>query len=326
MGDYDFDVGIIGGGPAGSTMASYLAKAGISCAVFEKELFEREHVGESLVPATTPVLLDIGVMDKIEKANFPRKFGAAWTSADSGPEDKMGFQGLDHDFRAAEILFNERQQEGVDRDFTFHVDRGKFDRILLEHAGSLGAKVFQGVEVADVDFVKPGDVRLNVKLGNQKVGIRTRMVVDASGRHVLLGRRLGLREKDPVFNQFAIHMQAGAAGYMTKGAGLEEMVQAIRQVFAGQRYISPQIAQQLALKSFQPQQHDSPFDSLSEREIQIALMIANCHKVQSISDKLCLSPKTVNTYRYRIFEKLSITSDVELALLAVRHGMVDAAS
>ncbi|MDF5807229.1 excinuclease ABC subunit UvrC [Pseudomonas aeruginosa] len=121
-------------------------------------------------------------------------------------------------------------------------------------------------------------------------------------------------------------MQAGAAGYMTKGAGLEEMVQAIRQVFAGQRYISPQIAQQLALKSFQPQQHDSPFDSLSEREIQIALMIANCHKVQSISDKLCLSPKTVNTYRYRIFEKLSITSDVELALLAVRHGMVDAAS
>ncbi len=113
---------------------------------------------------------------------------------------------------------------------------------------------------------------------------------------------------------------------MTKGAGLEEMVQAIRQVFAGQRYISPQIAQQLALKSFQPQQHDSPFDSLSEREIQIALMIANCHKVQSISDKLCLSPKTVNTYRYRIFEKLSITSDVELALLAVRHGMVDAAS
>lgn len=126
-------------------------------------------------------------------------------------------------------------------------------------------------------------------------------------------------EEDPFPTRL---MQAGAAGYMTKGAGLEEMVQAIRQVFAGQRYISPQIAQQLALKSFQPQQHDSPFDSLSEREIQIA----NCHKVQSISDKLCLSPKTVNTYRYRIFEKLSITSDVELALLAVRHGMVDAAS
>jgi len=118
-------------------------------------------------------------------------------------------------------------------------------------------------------------------------------------------------------------LQAGVAGYLTKGAALEEMVQAIRMVFGGQRYISPQIAQQLALKSFQPQLSESPFDLLSEREIQIALMIANCQKVQSISDKLCLSPKTVNTYRYRIFEKLSITSDVELALLAVRHGMVD---
>ena len=121
-------------------------------------------------------------------------------------------------------------------------------------------------------------------------------------------------------------LQAGAAGYLTKGAALDEMVQAIRLVFAGQRYIDPQIAQQLALKSFQPQNSGSPFDLLSEREIQIALMIANCHKVQNISDKLCLSPKTVNTYRYRIFEKLSITSDVELALLAVRHGMVDAVS
>ncbi|GAB3486108.1 UvrY/SirA/GacA family response regulator transcription factor [Azotobacter salinestris] len=130
-------------------------------------------------------------------------------------------------------------------------------------------------------------------------------------------------EEDPFPTRL---MQAGAAGYLTKGAALDEMVQAIRQVFAGQRYISPQIAQQLALKAFQPQQSGSPFDLLSEREIQIALMIANCEKVQSISDKLCLSPKTVNTYRYRIFEKLSITSDVELALLAVRHGMVDASS
>ena len=118
-------------------------------------------------------------------------------------------------------------------------------------------------------------------------------------------------------------LQAGAAGYLTKGAGLEEMVQAVRLVFAGQRYISPQIAQQLALKSFEPK-NASPFDSLSEREIQIALMIVGCQKVQIISDKLGLAPKTVNTYRYRIFEKLSVTSDVELTLLAGRHGMGEA--
>lgn len=125
-------------------------------------------------------------------------------------------------------------------------------------------------------------------------------------------------EEDPFPTRL---LQAGASGYLTKGAALDEMVQAIRLAFVGQRYISPQIAQQLALKSFQPQ--GSPFDSLSEREIQIALMIVGCQKVQIISDKLCLSPKTVNTYRYRIFEKLSVTSDVELTLLAVRHGMVD---
>ena len=128
-------------------------------------------------------------------------------------------------------------------------------------------------------------------------------------------------EEDPFPTRL---MQAGAAGYLTKGAGLEEMVGAIRQVFAGQRYISPQIAQQLALKNFGAKATQTPFDLLSDREMQISLMIANCHKVQDISDALCLSPKTVNTYRYRIFDKLNIESDVELVLLAVRHGMVDA--
>ncbi|SDS16070.1 two component transcriptional regulator, LuxR family [Halopseudomonas litoralis] len=118
-------------------------------------------------------------------------------------------------------------------------------------------------------------------------------------------------------------MQAGAAGYVTKGAALEEMVNAIRKVAIGQRHISPDIAQLLLARMYDPGDA-GPFDSLSEREMQIALMIVGCEKVQSISDKLHLSPKTVNTYRYRIFEKLSITSDVELTLLAVRHGMIDA--
>lgn len=116
-------------------------------------------------------------------------------------------------------------------------------------------------------------------------------------------------------------LKAGAAGYVTKGAGLDEMVKAIRQVAAGQRYLSPEIAQQLALKPFQTDSDGSPFDLLSEREMQIAMMIVNCQKIQEISDQLFLSPKTVNSYRYRIFEKLNISSDVELALMAVRHGL-----
>ena len=117
-------------------------------------------------------------------------------------------------------------------------------------------------------------------------------------------------------------MEAGASGYVTKGINIDEMVIAIKAVARGQRYISPDIAQMLALKSLQPDS-DSPFDVLSTREMQIALMIVGCEKVQSISDQLSLSPKTVNSYRYRIFEKLNISSDVELTHLAIRHSLVE---
>lgn len=117
-------------------------------------------------------------------------------------------------------------------------------------------------------------------------------------------------------------LKAGAAGYLTKGAALEEMVRAIRTVASGQRYISPEIAQQMAFRNVD-EEKTMPFDALTEREMQITMMIVNCQKVQEISDSLFLSPKTVNSYRYRIFEKLGIDSDVELTLLAVRHGLLD---
>lgn len=117
-------------------------------------------------------------------------------------------------------------------------------------------------------------------------------------------------------------LKAGASGYLSKGADLDEMLRAIKVVHAGQRYISPQIAQAMALRPFNSAD-TSPMDLLSERELQIMMMIVNCYKVQEISDKLCLSPKTVNTYRYRIFDKLAISSDVEMTLLAMRWGMVD---
>lgn len=117
-------------------------------------------------------------------------------------------------------------------------------------------------------------------------------------------------------------LQAGAAGYITKGCDPDEMIRAIRTVHAGQRYISSEIAQQLALKRF-AKDEESPLDILSERELQIMLMITSGQKVQEISEKLCLSPKTVNSYRYRIFEKLGINNDVELTLLAIRLNLVE---
>ena len=117
-------------------------------------------------------------------------------------------------------------------------------------------------------------------------------------------------------------IEAGASGYVTKNADISEMVTAIRTVFAGKKFIDADIAQQLALQAIGPES-SSPFHQLSQREMQIALMIVNCEKVQTISEKLCLSPKTVNSYRYRMFEKLNITSDVELTHLAIRHELID---
>ncbi len=116
-------------------------------------------------------------------------------------------------------------------------------------------------------------------------------------------------------------IQAGAAGYLTKGADIEEMVAAIRQVARGKHYLTPQIAQKLALGRFQ-EETKRPFDALSEREMQVMMMITQGQKVQDISDQLCLSPKTVNSYRYRLFEKLDVANDVELTHLAIRHDML----
>ena len=124
-----------------------------------------------------------------------------------------------------------------------------------------------------------------------------------------------------ISNPFPIQaLKAGAAGYLTKGVTPEELHLAIRRVYVGKRYLCADVARQIAEKVFIAD-IDSPFDHLSGREMQIMLMIINCRKVSDISVDLHLSTKTVNSYRYRIFEKLGVSSDVELALLAVRHGM-----
>lgn len=128
---------------------------------------------------------------------------------------------------------------------------------------------------------------------------------------------LTARSSDP----FPLRMlQAGAVGYLTKGCSNEELIQAIRTVYAGQRYLKSEIAQHLAFRQFDTHLTTS-FDSLSEREWQVMLMVTKGESIRTIAEKLHLSDKTINTYRYRLYEKLNVKNDVELTHLAMRYGL-----
>ena len=120
-------------------------------------------------------------------------------------------------------------------------------------------------------------------------------------------------------------MQAGAYGFLTKDADKAEMVDAIYKVHSGQKYIAPEIAQQIAIGSLD-QNSDNPFEQLSERELEITMMITRGVKVTEIAERLIISAKTVNTYRYRMFDKLNIKSDVELTHLALRHKLIQSSA
>jgi flavin-dependent dehydrogenase len=200
----EVDVIIIGGGPAGSAMGSYLAKAGVSCIVFEKEKFPRPHVGESLVPSSTRVFNELNFIPKMEKAGFPKKFGAAWTTYNSD-------QIYHHDFKDLEegdvdIRFNEREQQDVNQEYTYHVDRGLFDKLLLEHAEELGAVVHQEADVFHVEFVDKDRVEVKVRFNSKEErNYACKILVDASGRNTFMGNKLKIKIKDSVFNQCAFH-------------------------------------------------------------------------------------------------------------------------
>ena len=118
-------------------------------------------------------------------------------------------------------------------------------------------------------------------------------------------------------------LEVGAAGYLTKGCRIEEMIAAIQGVVRGERHISPEVAQRLAVENTSGSNHDAnPFDRLSHRERQILLMFLQGRNPQVISDTLNISTKTVSTYKCRVLEKLGLSTDMELLTLAMRHGLV----
>lgn len=115
-------------------------------------------------------------------------------------------------------------------------------------------------------------------------------------------------------------MEEGATGFITKDADPNDMIDAIYKVHSGQRYLPSDLAQSIALTKLT--KADNPFDSLSTRELNIAMRLTQGEKVPDIASNLNISAKTVNTYRYRMFDKLGVTTDVELTHLALRHKLI----
>lgn len=116
-------------------------------------------------------------------------------------------------------------------------------------------------------------------------------------------------------------LEAGAVGYLTKGCTVDEVLQAIALVQRGEQYVCAEIAQQIVKAHVNG--HISDIDSLSRRELQVLLMVSQGRKNQEISERLCLSPKTISTYRSRLFSKLGVRTDVALTHIALRHGLLE---
>lgn len=198
-----YDAIVIGGGPAGATVSTLLAKKGLSVCLFEKEHFPRFHIGESLLPCSVPYFRELGILPELERRFLP-KYGAEFVTADGSTQRRYGFEaGLVPGFDSA-----------------FQVDRAEFDGILLENARRSGAAVEQGVQVTGFEL-RPDEVRVTTRNGDGTKGeARAEVLVDASGQSSLLAGRLKLRCMDPQLKNFSVfsHFE-GATRYSGKREG-----------------------------------------------------------------------------------------------------------
>ncbi|HEX8280792.1 MAG TPA: NAD(P)/FAD-dependent oxidoreductase, partial [Chthoniobacterales bacterium] len=178
MADEIFDVAIIGGGPAGSTAAALLAKEGRRVVVLERDRFPRFHIGESLLPFSMKAFTRLGLHEKFKRANFLEKFGGEMYGACAREGVKFYFE---DGFRSQ-------------TDRAYQVNRSEFDKVLLDHAAEQGADVREETAVEKVEFsADEVQLRINSKSSGAS-DIRAKYVIDASGRHSLIGSMFRLRK------------------------------------------------------------------------------------------------------------------------------------
>jgi flavin-dependent dehydrogenase len=186
------DVIIIGGGPGGSTLAALLAKQGFDVGIFEREIYPRFHIGESLLPSTMPIFKETGFYETLDSGKYIRKFGARF---------------IDYRDDDAEIYFG--FEEGLNRaiPMAFEVPRSEFDKDILEHARKCGATVYQPEKVKTVTI---GDTKVNVT--TNKGEYEALYIADASGRDSILGKQFNLRKKNNDLNNVAVFSHFNGVG------------------------------------------------------------------------------------------------------------------
>jgi flavin-dependent dehydrogenase len=185
----DYDVIVIGGGPAGSTASTLVAQAGRRVGLFERERFPRFHIGESLIPETYWVLKRLNMLDKMQRSHFVKKYSVQFVNA-SGK------------LSAPFYFFDNKPHECSQ---TWQVVRSEFDQMLLENAREHGVDAHEGVHVLNVLFERDRAVGVSIKdADGTRREIRASVVVDASGQAALLQNRFKLRVWDPILNKGAI--------------------------------------------------------------------------------------------------------------------------